>query len=208
VKDLELSLNIDDWPIDFSNEEFFHFLGNSPLQTYASVNFSELIIYQNHRISLKYFSNDNNTYLAAAISDFLRFKLIQTNSSFSFESVFSHASKLLELEKAKKAGFKIYFYYITTSNPIINLERIKNRVKSGGHDVPEEKVQKRYVSTMNILFDAVRLVDRAYFFDNSKEEISGAFDFFAEKKGNHLYIADSVDSVPHWFNENILKHLK
>ena len=206
AKDLSVSLNLDNWPIDFSYNELTGFLKTSPFQSLVKFDMSELLEYQDRRISLRDHSF-NNSYLAAAIADFLRIKMLQADSSFSFESVFSHVSKIQELENAKKANFKIYLYFITTSNPIINLQRVKNRVEIGGHDVPEEKIYDRYFRTMSNLYSAFRLSDRVYLFDNSSEKINGSFDFFIEKNGNTVYLS-GTNSVPQWFDEFVLNHLE
>jgi predicted ABC-type ATPase len=206
AKDLSVSLNLDNWPIDFSYTELTLFLKTSPFQYMVNFNLSDSLEYREHRISLKDPSFGNSTYLAAAVANFLRVKMLQSDSSFSFESVFSHVSKIHELENAKKEHFKIYLYFITTSDPLINLQRVKNRVESGGHDVLDEKINDRYFKTMNNLFETFKLADRAYFFDNSREKVNGSFDFFAEKNGNQLYLSNP-DSVPQWFVKFILKQL-
>ena len=41
-------------------------------------------------------------------------------------------------------GYFIRCYYILTADPMINVWRVKARVESGGHDVPEEKIVIRY----------------------------------------------------------------
>ena len=206
AKDLRVSLNLDNWPIDFSYTELGDFLKASPFQSLVNFSMSDSLTYHEHKMSLKDPSLSNNTYLAAAIAHFLRIKMLQSDSSFSFESVFSHVSKIQELEDAKNANFKIYLYFISTSNPLINLQRVRNRVENGGHDVPGDKIHDRYLKTMNNLYQAFKLADRAYFFDNSKEKINGSFDFFAEKNGNQLFLYDP-DSVPQWFDKNILEPL-
>jgi predicted ABC-type ATPase len=203
--DLSVSLNFDNWPIDFSYGELINYLKLSPFQALADYNISELLNCKGRCISLKDISLNDN-YLAAAISDFLRYKMIQSNSSFSFESVFSHTSKVKEIEIAKKANFKIYFYFITTSDPIINIQRIKNRVETGGHDVPSEKIYERYFRTMNNLYTALKLSDRAYLFDNSSNKSNDAFDFFAEKNENDIFITDT-NLVPQWFDEFVLRNI-
>jgi predicted ABC-type ATPase len=207
AKDLKISLNLDNWPINFSYDDLFAFLKKSPFQSMAKLDFADLLAYQEHRLSLKRPLFEKNSYLAAAIADFLRIKMLDSDSSFSFESVFSHISKICELENAKKANFKIYLYFITTCDPVINLQRIKNRVKSGGQDVPEDKIFKRYPRTMKHLYAAFKLADRAYFFDNSKEKTNGSFHFFAEKSGNKLYLSDP-NSIPQWFYDFVLKQLE
>ena len=206
AKDLSVSLNLDNWPVDFSCTELALFLKASPFQSLVNFNLSDSLTYQEHGISLKDPSYGNNTYLAAAIANFLRIKMLQSDSSFSFESVFSHVSKIHELESAKRTHFRIYLYFVATSNPLINLQRVKNRVENGGHDVPDDKIHARYFKTMGNLYKAFKLADRAYFFDNSRKKVNGSFDFFAEKNGNLLYLSDP-DSVPQWFGKFILEQL-
>jgi predicted ABC-type ATPase len=205
AKDLSVSLNLDNWPIDFSYNELIGYLKLSPFQTRVDYNIADLLIFEDRRISLKD-PAFNDSYLAAAISDFLRYKMIQSDSSFSFESVFSHDSKIKEIEIAKKANFKIYFYFISTSDPVINSQRIKNRVETGGHDVPNDKINERYYRTMNNLFTAFKISDRAYLFDNTSEKSNNYFNFFVEKKENSIYFTNS-NFVPQWFDEFVLKRL-
>lgn len=90
--------------------------------------------------------------------------------SFTMETVFSHADKLIFMEKAIKQGYRVYLYFVSTESPEINLKRIEGRVKAGGHDVPAEKVVERYERTMQNLLPALRLAYRAYLFDNSGTE--------------------------------------
>jgi predicted ABC-type ATPase len=205
AENLLVSLNLDNWPINFSSNELINYLKLSPFQTLVNYNISDLVYYENCRIFLKEHSF-NNSYLAAAISYFLRHKMIQSNSSFSFESVFSHISKINEIETAKKANFKISFYFITTADPFINFQRIKNRVETGGHNVPDEKISDRYYRTMQNLYAAFKLSDRAYLFDNTSEKINGSFDFFVEKNGNSIFLSDT-NLVPQWFDEFVLRKL-
>jgi len=205
AKDLTVSLNLDNWPIDFSFSELINYLKLSPFQTMVDYNITDLLDFKDRRISLKN-PTFNDSYLAAAISDFLRYKMIQSDSSFSFESVFSHDSKIKEIEIAKKENFKIYFYFISTSDPLINSQRIKNRVETGGHDVPNEKIKDRYYRTMNNLFTAFKISDRAYLFDNTSEKSNNSFNFFVEKNGNNIYLSNS-NLVPQWFDEFVLKNI-
>ena len=206
AKDLSVSLNLDNWPIDFSYLDLIKSLKTSPFQSMVKFKMDESLEYQDRRISLKDHSY-NNSYLAAAIADFLRIKMLQSDSSFSFESVFSHVSKINELKNAKKANFKIYLYFITTSDPLINLQRVKNRAEVGGHDVPEEKIYDRYFRTMNNLYAAFKLSDRAYIFDNSSERTNGSFDLFVEKNQERVYLTNA-NSIPQWFDEFVLNYIK
>ncbi|GJH40290.1 hypothetical protein RCZ04_08400 [Capnocytophaga sp. HP1101] len=108
-----------------------------------------------------------NSYIAAVIADFFRNRLLQTESTFSFETVMSHPSKVDFLKKAKAQGFKTYLYFVGTQDPSINIERVGLRVSKGGHSVLADKVTHRYYRSMGQLAEAFLLVDRAYIFDNT-----------------------------------------
>jgi predicted ABC-type ATPase len=203
ARDLSVSFNLNNWPIDFEEDEINRFVDESPFQKLASYRLSEKVVIQNNEISLKDAGLADISYLCAAIADFLRKKMFAVDSSFSFESVFSHPAKIEEIKTAKKAGFKTYLYVISTSDPVINQQRVQNRVKNGGHGVPEAKIQERYYRTMENVYPAFHDADRVFCFDNSHSNGGGHFDFFAEKKESQLYISQA-QSTPQWFNEYIL----
>ena len=96
-----------------------------------------------------------------------REQLLLNGKSMTYESVMSHHSHLKFLQSAKNIGYRTYLYFIGSEDPEINKDRVKNREKLGGHSVPEEKIVPRYKRTMNQLFDACLLANRAYIFDNS-----------------------------------------
>jgi predicted ABC-type ATPase len=99
----------------------------------------------------------------------IRYKLVNKGQSFSFESVLSNSQKLDFLHFAKINGFFISLVYVGTENPKINIERVKNRVAHGGHDVPEEKINSRYEKSLNLLSRVFDIADKAYIYDNSNE---------------------------------------
>jgi predicted ABC-type ATPase len=205
-RDLLISFNLENWPVDFSKDELIRFLDESPFQALVSYRLSKTLIIQGSTISLKQSGLSDISYLCAAVADFLRKKMFSINSSFSFESVFSHSTKVEEIEAAKSAGFKTYLYFVATSDPIINQQRVHNRVEHGGHDVPEDKIQERYYRTMGNLYAAFVAADRVFFFDNSVSSGNIHFDFFAEKNTGRLRI-NSKQTAPQWFNEYLLKKL-
>ena len=67
--------------------------------------------------------------------------MISNDLSFAWETVFSHESRLEIIEYAKKQGYLIHLFFITTKNPDINDARVRTRVMQGGHDVPEDKIR-------------------------------------------------------------------
>jgi predicted ABC-type ATPase len=106
-------------------------------------------------------------YQASAIAAQKRLKCINDKQSFSFETVMSHPSKLAILETAKQAGFETRIVFISTNNPLTNVERVKERVRDGKHDVPEDKVISRYHRTLSLLPRAAEIAHSTFIFDNS-----------------------------------------
>lgn len=143
-----------------------------------------------------------NSYHFAIVAEFIRQELIGNKISFSFETVFSHPSKLDLIDLAHLNNYKVYLYFIGTETPIMNLERVKDRVKKGGHPVEEEKIQSRYFLTMELLTEMIKKADETYLWDNSgiKHQYLGNV-----KKG---IIEFEQATIPKWIDTFILDKLK
>jgi predicted ABC-type ATPase len=89
--------------------------------------------------------------------------------SFAFETVFSHPSSLLDMQKCRASGYEVVLAYVVTAQVEINLGRIQGRVLAGGHDVPEDKVRTRYERCLHYLPRLVEEADRALVFDSTAE---------------------------------------
>lgn len=121
---------------------------------------------------------------------------------FTVETVMSHKSKLKYIELAKEKGYRVYLYFVSTEDVMINISRVSSRVDSGGHSVPEDKIKKRYDKSLDLLYDALKLVDRAYIFDNSLKDKPI---LFSEYDGHDITILE--DAVPMWIDKYLLKKL-
>lgn len=135
-----------------------------------------------------------NSYFASVLADFLRRKALQSSKSFSFETVMSARDKVELLAEAQRRGYRTYLYYVATADPQLNITRVKRRVRQGGHDVPEEKIVSRYYRSLQLLPEAIRVANRAFLFDTSRD-ISW---YFAEvTEGTNIEL--KPDSFPEWF---------
>ena len=143
-----------------------------------------------------------NSYVASILTDYLRSVCIESGQSFTFETVMSSPDKLAVLQRAKEAGFRIYLYYVATEDPAINVERVRSRAAKGGHSVPTDKIIDRYYRSLDYLFDAIRLSDRAYVFDNSRESRIWVAEITGGKKVEIVY-----PYIPAWFDNYVLEKL-
>lgn len=106
----------------------------------------------------------------------------------------SALDKVEILQAGQQRGYRTYLYYIATEDPGINVQRVKNRVAEGGHDVPEAKIVSRYHRSLANLPQAIRYTNRAFFFDTSADEAW----YFAEATDG-ITIELKSDEIPNWF---------
>lgn len=148
-------------------------------------------------------SKDTHSYEASLISAFIRRELIKNNLTFSFESVMSHPSKLSEIKSAREKGYRIYLYFVCIDNPLINVSQVNNRVAKGGHLVAESKIISRYSSTLENIFEAIRLSDRAYLFDNSD-----TMTMIAEVSNKIMTVHVEENDMPNWFMKYVVDKIR
>lgn len=108
---------------------------------------------------------------AANEAERIREACLEEKSSLVFETVMSTESKVDFIKRAKAAGYFVRLFFVSTNSPTINCSRIAQRVMSGGHTVPIEKVISRYAKSIVNCADVIRHVDRAYIYDNSQEMV-------------------------------------
>jgi predicted ABC-type ATPase len=107
------------------------------------------------------------------------------------------------LAQAQAAGYRTYLYFVATDDPAINISRVRNRVKLGGHAVPEGLIVKRYYKSLGLLMEAIRCTNRAYIFDNSGDNADRSHTWLAEiTDGRNLEL--KTDLIPAWFRRAVL----
>jgi predicted ABC-type ATPase len=136
--------------------------------------------------------------MAQILANFMVKRLIDEGEKCSLETVFSHPSKLEMMQRASENGYKVYLYFVATESPEINIERVGSRVRSGGHDVPSDRIVARYYRSLGIIYEAAQAAYQCYFFDNSESE---------HRLVAHFEVADGIkvwdeldsDTLPDWF---------
>jgi predicted ABC-type ATPase len=162
VKELSLA----DWQLNLTQSDLAAFAACAEAQRLAIGRLRRLHIVDN---TLRLVQVRIDSYLAAWLVEFLRYYLVANRQSLTFETVMSHPSKLEFLRQAKASGYRTYLYYVATDDWHINIDRVRARVVKGGHPVARGKIIDRYFRSLGLLYEAVKLVDRAYIFDNSLE---------------------------------------
>jgi len=95
--------------------------------------------------------------------------LIASGSSFAIESTLSGKTHVHLLREAKQRGFRLVLHYILISSASQAVERVRLRVLSGGHNVPDDDIRRRYErSVRHLLDDYLALADEWGLWDNTK----------------------------------------
>jgi predicted ABC-type ATPase len=135
-----------------------------------------------------------SSYVSSILADFLRHKFLEARQTFTFETVMSSSDKIELLKKAQSLGYRTYLYYVSTEDPQINIARVANRVRLGGHNVPTDKIISRYYKSLDLLFEAIKHTNRAYIFDNSGDTKRWIAEITEAKS-----LDIQADEQPEWF---------
>jgi predicted ABC-type ATPase len=100
-----------------------------------------------------------------------RFKeLAGRKEDFGFETTLAGTTLVRQIENLKSQGYRVHIFYLWLASPELALQRIADRVRNGGHDVPEAVVRRRLDKSLrNFLNAYIPLADTWIIFDNSGE---------------------------------------
>jgi predicted ABC-type ATPase len=95
-------------------------------------------------------------------------KLINDRVDFAFETTLSTKTYPSLIKLAKENNYKIWLLFFWLPNPEMAIERVKSRVRNGGHSIPEEVIIRRYFRGIaNLTNIYSQLADNWFVLDNS-----------------------------------------
>ena len=77
--------------------------------------------------------------------------LIDMKIDFAIETTLSSRNYISKIKEFQKKDYEVVLIYFWLNTPILAIERIKERVKKGGHFIPDEIVNRRYYRGINNL---------------------------------------------------------
>ena len=123
----------------------------------------------------------------------LRRKALGAHRSHLVETTLAGMGILRHMEVARRSGYRVVLHYVSVGSPALALDRIRNRVALGGHDVPESDVRRRFVRSQANLRAAVARADEVVLYDNTDPD--RPFREIAMLRGSHLWL---TEAVPDW----------
>ncbi len=94
-------------------------------------------------------------------------RAITERLDFAFETTLGGNTISALLEKAMQTGIEVRFWYVGLASPELHIERVRERVSRGGHDIPEAKIRERYASSLLNLIRLLPQMSELRLYDNS-----------------------------------------
>jgi predicted ABC-type ATPase len=96
-------------------------------------------------------------------------RAIGERGSYAFETTLGGHTITALLEKALAAGIEVRIWYVGLESLELHVQRVRSRVKRGGHDIPEERIRERYVRSRWNLIQLLPRLTELFVYDNSEE---------------------------------------
>ncbi|MBO4743451.1 MAG: zeta toxin family protein [Bacteroidales bacterium] len=113
--------------------------------------------------------------------------LLSQNADFSIETTLATRTLVSILKEAREKGYSITILYLWVQNPDIAIQRVRDRVEHGGHNIPDDVLRRRYKVGLKYLFNTyMPLCDRWIIMDNTTARLA----MVAEGSSGRLVIKD------------------
>ena len=91
---------------------------------------------------------------------------ISRGVSFTQETTLSGHKTEATAKTVKELGYHVRLFYVALDTAVESISRIENRVRRGGHDIPENDVERRFAGRWEAIAKVLPYCDEAEFYDN------------------------------------------
>ena len=96
---------------------------------------------------------------------------VARRESFAVETTLSGKAYARQIPSWRQLGYRVELYFLSLPSADMAVQRVAERVRQGGHDIPEATIRRRFESGRRLLVDVYRpLVDKWILYDNSGDE--------------------------------------
>jgi predicted ABC-type ATPase len=140
-------------------------------------------------------------------------RAIDERLEFAFETTLGANTIPQLLAKAATQGIQIHVWYVGLASPEQHIERVRARVRQGGHDIPEQDIRRRYErSHLNLIqllprLTTLRVFDNSYEADPATGQTPKPVLVLHLEKGRILAPAD-LTPTPQWAKAIVVRALK
>ncbi len=96
---------------------------------------------------------------------------VSKRESFAFETTLSGRAYARQLPVWRNVGYCVEMYFLSLPSADVAVQRVAERVRQGGHHIPEATIRRRFDAGRRLLVDVYQpIVDRWIMFDNAGDE--------------------------------------
>jgi predicted ABC-type ATPase len=96
---------------------------------------------------------------------------VSRGNDFAFETTLAGLSYLNKIEQWWGLGYKVSLYFLSLPNVETAVARVSERVKQGGHNIPENVIIRRYKSGLSNFHNYYKMVVSDWaLYDNSDDQ--------------------------------------
>jgi predicted ABC-type ATPase len=97
--------------------------------------------------------------------------LVKQKADFSFETTLANRTLVRSILDWKNQGYQVGLFFVWLRSVELNIERVRERVRRGGHNIPEETIRRRYDRSLSNFFNLYRrIVDQWRFIENTCQD--------------------------------------
>ena len=96
---------------------------------------------------------------------------VARRESFAFETTLSGRAYARQIPQWRQLGYRIELFFLSLPSVEVAVQRVAERVRQGGHDIPETTIRRRFVSGRRMFADVYQpMVDKWVLYDNAGDE--------------------------------------
>jgi predicted ABC-type ATPase len=96
-------------------------------------------------------------------------RAIRDDLDYAFETTLGGATITMLLLQAAERGHRVRVWYVGLDSPELHIQRVRERVARGGHDIPEQKIRERWITSRENLIRLLPHLAELAVWDNSAQ---------------------------------------
>ncbi|MCX5635651.1 MAG: hypothetical protein NTW55_07435 [Planctomycetota bacterium] len=119
---------------------------------------------------------------------------IDKRVDFAFETTLAGRSQISLLKRLRQDGWRIVLFFLWIPDASFSKNRVRERVKHGGHDIPDDAIYRRFPRIMhNLVKIYIPLCDKVSCYDSSKPKPVPVFE--QDGKTLRIFIQDLYEKI-------------
>ena len=129
--------------------------------------------------------------------------LAKRRKSFAFETTLASRFYAPWMKRLRESGYKFHLVFLWLSSIELAIERVEERVRSGGHSIPDEVIRRRYDRGTTNFFNLYQpLADTWAAYDNSGSGTPLLVSAGGENIPQRVIRPDTWSMLLNWQNED------